>query len=79
MNEFLSSFHKNRQQSRKIKSFLWMVVSVLALVALATKIGTPENVTIQALWVVAAGGLFTIGGQALVDALGKLAEKKQGQ
>lgn len=52
---------------RKLKGFLWLVLSVLLLVYVTTKIKAPENVSIQALWVIGAGGLFCIGGQALVD------------
>jgi hypothetical protein len=71
MTELLSRFIVARKPSRKIKAFLWMVSSIIALVWVATTIHAPENVVIQALWVIAAGGLFTIGGQSLVDSIGK--------
>jgi hypothetical protein len=58
-------------KSRKIVSFVVVVMGVLALVAVTTKMHTPENVSVQALWVVGACGFFTIGGQALVDAVSK--------
>lgn len=66
-------------KSRKIVSFVVMVLSVLALVYVSTKIGAPDNVSIQALWVIGAGGLFTIGGQSLVDSVAhwRDADKKE--
>lgn len=64
-------------QSRKIKAFLWMTAAIIALVAMTTRIGTPENVSIQALWAVAAGGLFTVGGQSLVDVFAMKAKKNE--
>lgn len=56
-------------RSRKITSFILLVLSIIALLWVTTRIGTPENVVTQALWVIGVGGYFTIGGQTLVDAL----------
>lgn len=50
-------------------SFLVVVIGVLALVAVMTKMKTPDDIAIQALWVVGACGIFTVGGQSLVDAV----------
>lgn len=58
---------------RKVKSFLWLVVSVLICVYTTTKINAPNDVAIQALWIIGMAGLFTIGGQSLVDSIEKWA------
>jgi hypothetical protein len=65
---------KQSLKSRKIVSFIIVLLGVIALVYVTTKIHTPENVAIQALWVIGAGGLFTIGGQSLVDSVAKWRE-----
>lgn len=54
-------------KSRKIVSFILVVLSVLALVALMSYMGTPEHIATAAFWVVGSSGLFLIGGQALID------------
>lgn len=56
---------------RKIKSFLWLVFSVTAYTWVTTNIHTPDQIAMQGLWVIGGGGLFVIGGQALVDAFAK--------
>lgn len=58
---------------RKLKTFLWMVIAVIAVMGIATKIHTPDAIAIQALWIVGGGGLFVIGGQTLIDTVGKAA------
>jgi hypothetical protein len=58
-------------KSRKIFAFGCVFAAVSALVGIATYLGTPENVTINALWIVGFCGLFTIGGQSLVDSIAK--------
>lgn len=57
--------------SRKTAGFVIMVLSILALVYVATKLHTPEAIANSALYVIALGGLFTMGGQALVDSVAK--------
>ena len=57
--------------SRKLVGYLLLVISVLATLALTTYMGTPEEIAKSGLWVIGAGGLFTIGGQALVDAVSR--------
>lgn len=61
---------------RKVKSFLWLVVSVLICVYTTTAISAPNDVAIQALWIIGMGGLFTIGGQSLVDSVEKWASSR---
>jgi len=56
-------------KSRKLAGFVILVFSVLATIALATFMKTPEAIADTGLYIIGAGGLFTIGGQALVDAL----------
>jgi len=56
-------------KSRKLVGYLFLVLSVLATLALTTFMVTPEEIAKAGLWVIGAGGLFTIGGQALVDAV----------
>lgn len=58
-------------RSRKILSFVLLVFGTLATVATTTALHTPENISIQALWVIGIAGLFTIGGQSLVDSVAK--------
>jgi hypothetical protein len=55
--------------SRKTAGFVIMVLSILALVALVSKLHTPNEVAEAALYCIAIGGLFTMGGQALVDSV----------
>jgi len=62
---------ENILESRKTAGFVIMVLSILATVALATYMKTPPEIAIAALYVNAAGGLFTIGGQSLVDSVAK--------
>lgn len=57
--------------SRKTAGFVIMVLSVIALVYVTTKLGTPPEIANSALYVIALGGLFTMGGQALVDSVAK--------
>ncbi len=57
--------------SRKTSGFVIMVISILALVWLVSKMGTPNEIAVAALYMIAVGGLFTMGGQALVDAVAK--------
>ena len=54
-------------KSRKLVGYLLLVMSVLATLALTTYMNTPEEIAKSGLWVIGTGGLFTIGGQALVD------------
>lgn len=56
-------------KSRKILGFILLVLAVLALVAVVTHLHTPEAIAINALYMIGFGGMFTIGGQALVDAI----------
>lgn len=63
---------------RKTKSFIWMVVSVLLCVVVTTLISAPNSVAIQALWIIGFGGLFTIGGQSLIDSIEKWAVTRTG-
>lgn len=63
---------------RKIKSFLWLVAAISFFTWLTTKIQTPEQIAVQGLYMIGAGGLFAIGGQALVDAFGKYTDSKRG-
>lgn len=63
--------------SRKIRAFLWMALSIMVCAALLTKVGTPEAVITQAMWIIGFGGLFTIGGQSLIDTVSKWAETKK--
>jgi hypothetical protein len=58
-------------RSRKILAFVVVVLGVLALVTVTTKLGTPNEVATNALWIVGFSGFFTIGGQSLVDAISK--------
>lgn len=46
-----------------------LVISVLATLALTTFMNTPAEIANAGLWVIGSGGLFTIGGQALIDAV----------
>ena len=64
--------------SRKIKSFLWLVVAISFFTAITTKMGTPDQIAVQGLYMIGAGGLFTIGGQSLVDSIQHWAVSKQG-
>ena len=57
--------------SRKTSGYLIMVLSVLACVWLVSKMSTPAEISKAALWCIALGGLYTIGGQALVDGVAK--------
>ena len=54
-------------KSRKLVGYLLLVMSVLATLSLTTYMNTPEEIAKSGLWVIGVGGLFTIGGQALVD------------
>lgn len=54
-------------KSRKIFGFVLMVISIIGLVAVTTKMGTPVEIANTALYMIGAGGLFSIGGQAAVD------------
>lgn len=56
-------------RSRKITSFVLLVLAILAILYVGSRIGAPENVTIQAMWIVGMGGYVVIGGQSLVDAI----------
>lgn len=56
-------------RSRKVLGFCAMAVAVILVIAVSTKLGTPDPVSTQALWVIGMGGLFLIGGQALVDSV----------
>ncbi len=58
-------------KSRKILAFGCVTLAVIALVCVAAKVHAPDSVTIQALWVIGFAGLFTIGGQSLVDSITK--------
>ncbi len=57
--------------SRKTSGYVIMVISILANVWLVSKMHTPNEIAIAALWVIAVGGLYSIGGQALVDGIAK--------
>jgi hypothetical protein len=57
---------------RKIKAFLWMNVSLIVAAFVMTKIGTPEHLSVPITYAIAIGGYFVIGGQTLIDSLGKL-------
>ncbi len=57
--------------SRKTSGYVIMVLSILANVWLTSKMHTPNEIAIAALWVIAIGGLYSIGGQALVDGIAK--------
>lgn len=57
--------------SRKTSGYVIMVLSILSNVWLTSKMHTPNEIAIAALWVIALGGLYTIGGQALVDGVAK--------
>jgi hypothetical protein len=57
--------------SRKTSGYVIMVLSILANVWLVSKMHTPNEIAIAALYVIAIGGLYAIGGQALVDSIAK--------
>lgn len=69
-NEPLSQ-RENILGSRKTSGYLIMVLSILACVWLASKVHAPIEIATVALWCIAVGGLYTIGGQALVDGIAK--------
>lgn len=69
-NEPLAT-RENILGSRKTSGYVIMVLSILANVWLVSKMHTPNEIAIAALWVIALGGLYTIGGQALVDGVAK--------
>ncbi len=70
-NEPAELKRENILGSRKTSGFLIMVISILALVALVSELHTPSEVAIAALWTICGGGLWTMGGQALVDTMAK--------
>ncbi len=70
-NEPIAGQRENIFGSRKTAGFVIMVLSILALVALVSKLHTPNEVSTAALYCIAIGGLFTMGGQALVDSVAK--------
>lgn len=69
-NEPLVS-RENILGSRKTSGYLIMVLSILACVWLASKVHAPIEIATAALYCIAVGGLYTIGGQALVDGIAK--------
>lgn len=58
-------------QSKKIFGFILLVLGVLADVSLTTHMQTPPEIAIASLWIIGCGGLFTMGGQSLVDMVAK--------
>jgi hypothetical protein len=62
--------------SRKIRAFLYLCAAILVTAGVLSKIGTPSEIINYALSIQGAGGLFTIGGQAAVDAIVSMAKKK---
>lgn len=70
-NEPTELKRENILGSRKTSGYLIMVLSILACVALVSKMKTPSEISTAALWCIAVGGLYTIGGQALVDGIAK--------
>lgn len=58
-------------QSKKVRSFLFMAVSVIVCVVATTMVHTPDQVAMNALWIIGFGGLFAIGGQSLIDSIEK--------
>ena len=65
------------QPSRKIKAFIIMALAVIGCMLASTFAHTPADIATHALYIIGAGGLFTVGGQALVDSLGKIKQKEQ--
>ncbi len=70
-NEPTDLKRENILGSRKTSGFVIMVLAILSLVALVSKLHTPNEVAEAALYVICGGGLFTMGGQALVDSVAK--------
>lgn len=68
---------KGMTPGRKMKAFLWLSLSVTTCAATLAKIGAPENVIINALWIIGFGGIFCIGGQTLIDSIAKWSEGRK--
>lgn len=57
--------------SRKTANYIIMVLSILANVWLSAHTHVPIEIAIAGMWTIALGGLYTIGGQSLVDSIAK--------
>lgn len=62
--------------SRKTKAFIWLILGVAFIMWTGAKVAAPEAVVNQGMWIVGLGGLFTIGGQSLVDTVAKAVESR---
>jgi hypothetical protein len=58
-------------KSRKIFAFCLLVLSVYGFVSLVSHLKTPDNIAIQALWVIGLGGLSLIGVQGTIDSIAR--------
>lgn len=57
--------------SRKTAGMVIGVLSILADIWLVSKMGTPSEIAIASLYMISALGLYSIGGQALVDSVSR--------
>lgn len=58
---------EERVKSKKIKGFIWLIVAIWGTLITTGLLHTPEAIATNAIWALASGGLFLIGGQSLVD------------
>lgn len=58
--------------SRKIRAFIVMSIAITLFVIITTYTKTHTDIVTYGLWTLCAGGLFTIGGQSLVDTMEKI-------
>lgn len=65
--------------SKKVKSFIVMALSIISCVTATTLVHTPDQVAMNALWIIGFGGLFAIGGQSLIDSIEKWSVTKVAQ
>lgn len=54
---------------RKVFSFVIYVALLTGFAYFMTKIGAPDSIVVQGMWMVTYVGIFVVGGQALIDTL----------